>query len=235
MSYSLDDDLAHIRALRPALCDERYLCRDGKPVFAVYRSKWLPDPVATTDVWRREAELWGLPGLYLLRVESAADEFGDPQARGFDAAVEFQPSWSKLGQALWASRARRPLRKLSSRYSHHVFAYQDLAERAMSAPPPAYPRWPGVTPRFDNSPRRARNAHIFVGESPQVYQQWLSEALCRSREVAQRYEASTGGVVFINAWNEWAEGNYLEPDGRFGHAFLDATRAAIELAGASGK
>jgi lipopolysaccharide biosynthesis protein len=228
-SYSLADDLAHIRALRPALCDERYLCHDGKPVFAVYRSKRLPDPVATTDIWRREAELWGLPGLYLLRVESAADEFGDPRPLGFDAAVEFQPAWSRLGNPLWSFDVLRPLRKLSPRYSHHVYAYEDVAERAMSATIPDYPRWPGVAPGFDNSARCKRNAYIFVRQSPQVYQNWLSQALRRSQDVAQRYEGSGRGVVFINAWNEWAEGNYLEPDDRFGHAFLDATKAAIDL------
>src|ERR1039457_4550441 len=93
--YSLTDDLAHIRALRPALCDDRYLCHDGKPVLAVYRSARLPDPVATTDTWRREAEKWGLPGLYLLRIESFPDETGDPRPIGFDAAVEFQLCWWK--------------------------------------------------------------------------------------------------------------------------------------------
>ena len=234
-AYSLADDLAHIRALRSALCDERYICRDGRPVFAVYRSKRLPDPVATTDTWRREAERWGLPGLYLLRVESAADELGDPRILGFDAAVEFQPAWSKLGNPLRGFDALRPLRKLSPRYSHHVYVYRDVAERAMSEATPHYPRWPGVTPGFDNTARRPRNAHIFVRQSPQVYQKWLSQALRRSQGVAQRYEGGGRGVVFINAWNEWAEGNYLGPDHRFGHAFLDATKAAIEHARGDGK
>jgi hypothetical protein len=89
-------------------------------------------------------------------------------------------------------------------------------------------------PGFDSSPRHRRNAHIFVDQSPEIYQKWLVEALRRSHEVAQRHEGNARGVVFINAWNEWAEGNYLEPDGRFGHAFLDATKAAIDLAGDPG-
>ena len=227
--YSLTDDLAHIRALRPALCDDRYLCHDGKPVLAVYRSARLPDPVATTDIWRREAEHWGLPGLYLLRIESAA-ETGDPRPIGFDAAVEFQPHCAMAflsSRSLWKFVVRRRVRRLSSRYSHHVWRYQDLASRAMTAALPDYPRWPGVTPGFDNSPRRRRDAVIFVGQSPQVYQQWLSEALRRSNEVAHRYEGHSRGVVFINAWNEWGEGNHLEPDARFGQAFLHATKAAI--------
>lgn len=71
----------------------------------------------------------------------------------------------------------------------------------------ADPRWPGVIPGLDNSARNRRDSHIFVRQSPQIYQKWLSQALCRSQDVAQRYEGSEGGVVFLNAWNEWAEGN----------------------------
>jgi hypothetical protein len=99
----------------------------------------------------------------------------------------------------------------------------------MTAALPDYPRWPGVTPGFDNSPRRQRDASIFVGQSPQVYQEWLSEALRRSNRVAHRYEGHSRGVVSINAWNEWGEGNHLEPDARFGQDFLHATKAAIAL------
>ena len=91
--YSPTDDLNHIEALRPALTDERYICRNGKPILAVYRSSLLPNPTATTDLWRAAAERWGLPGLYLLRVESFPSESGDPRALGYDAAVQFQPSW----------------------------------------------------------------------------------------------------------------------------------------------
>jgi lipopolysaccharide biosynthesis protein len=227
--YSVADDLAHVRALRPALCDERYLCRDGRPILGIYRSARLPDSVATTDIWRREAENWGLPGLYLLRIESFSSETGDPTLLGFDAAVEFQPSWRTVEEPFWGSRVRRRFGRLSNRYSHRLFRYQDLAERAMKEPLPPYLRWPGVTPGFDDSPRRKRNATIFVGQSPRLYQAWLTSAIEQAEDVARRLEGRSGGMVFVNAWNEWGEGNHLEPDQTFGHAFLDATRAAIAV------
>lgn len=226
--YSPDDDIAHIRALRGALTDDRYVTVQGKPVLLVYRSSLLPDSAATTDRWRREVESWGLPGLHLLRVESFRTETGDPRAAGFDAAVQFQPSWENIPPAPRWFRARQHLRRVDDRFSHRVFRYDDLADLAIAAPPKEYPRWPGVTPGFDNSSRRRHEATILVEPSPATYGRWLDVALERSETVADLLGCETPGLVFVNAWNEWAEGNHLEPDIRFGHAFLDATRRAVD-------
>jgi O-antigen biosynthesis protein len=232
--YSLEDDLAHIRALRPALTDERYLSRNGKPILAIYRSSRLPNPLATTEVWRREAERWGLPGLYLLRIESFPDEIGDPRPPGFDAAIQFQPAWWNI-QKSWTNILRPATRLLSDRRSHRVRGYREVMEPAVSNIHATYPRWPGVTPGFDNSPRRRRAALIIKDSDPLLYQEWLERALQYSSSVARQFYDGESGLLFINAWNEWAEGNHLEPDQRYGHAFLDATRAAREKATESGR
>src|ERR1019366_6241827 len=160
--YSAEDDLENIRALLPALSDRRYLARDGKPILAIYRSSLLPDPRATTQLWRAEAERSGLPGLYLLCVESAGDKASDPRPFGFDAAVEFPPSWADLPRKPLRLIARPGLRWFNSRFSHYIFRYDDMANRAMARPDPVYPRWPGVTPGFDNTARGRRNATIIV-------------------------------------------------------------------------
>lgn len=226
--YSPEDDLAHIRALRPALTDDRYLTRDGKPVLLLYRSSLLPDARATTDLWRSEAERCGLPGLYLLRVESFRGETGDPRTLGFDAAVQFQPSWENVPALEPSIRIRRRFQRLTTRYSHRVLRYDGLAGNAIAAAPPVYPRWPGVTPGFDNSARRRREATILVGGTPEAYGRWLEHALEASDELASELGDGDPGLVFVNAWNEWAEGNHLEPDLRHGTAYLDATRAAVD-------
>jgi len=224
--YSPEDDLQHIRALRPALTSSAYLRRDGKPMLAIYRSSKLPNPRATTDLWRREVEHWGLDGLYLLCIESCGDAVSDPRILGFDAAVEFPPSWADLPKKSAWSSSRRGLRWLHPRFSHHLLAYDDVAQHAMSMPDADYPRWPGVTPGFDNTARRRRGAVILVDLTPGTYQGWLESALLRSDRVAKRFEAGLEGLVFVNAWNEWAEGNHLEPDQRHGHEFILATQMA---------
>ena len=227
--YSANDDLNHIRALRPALSDERYLRRDGKPVLAIYRILRLPNPLATTEIWRAEVERWGLPGIYLMSIESCGDPVSDPRLLGFDAAVEFQPSWSNLPRTPIRFFLRRKLNRLLPQFSHHVLDYDDVAKKAMSEPMPTYPRWPGVTPGFDNTARRRNDATILRRSSPIIYKKWLENALLRSRKVATDYYDGSQGFVFVNAWNEWGEGNHLEPDNLHGREFLDATRDALEL------
>jgi lipopolysaccharide biosynthesis protein len=78
-------------------------------------------------------------------------------------------------------------------------------------------------PSWDNTARKQHNGHIFVNASPEGYERWLTAALRYTNDFAQGEER----IVFINAWNEWGEGNHLEPDVKYGHAFLDATRRAL--------
>jgi lipopolysaccharide biosynthesis protein len=107
---------------------------------------------------------------------------------------------------------------------HRVGRYPALIESITQRPEPHFKVFPGVTPGWDNSPRRKRRAIIFSGSSPEAYGRWLRFAIARAE---QRLEQSER-LVFINAWNEWGEGNHLEPDQRWGHAYLDATRAALD-------
>jgi lipopolysaccharide biosynthesis protein len=226
--YSAEDDLAHIKALLPALRDCRYLTRDGKPIVAIYRSSLLPNALATTRMWRAEAQRAGLAGLYLLSVESAGDKVDDPRPLGFDAAVEFPPTWADLPTKPLRFIVRHGLGRFKARFSHHFYRYDEMAQGAMAKPDPPYPRWSGVTPGFDNTARRQRDATIFVASSPETYGRWLDNALQRSERMAATYEPGRSGLVFINAWNEWGEGNHLEPDQEHGHAYLDATKHAVE-------
>ena len=88
---------------------------------------------------------------------------------------------------------------------------------------PQYVFFPGVTPGWDNSPRRKTGANIFKHSRPEHYGRWLRHAV----EVATRRYGGDERLVFINAWNEWAEGNHLEPVQRGGHAYLGQTLASI--------
>lgn len=239
--YSLDDDLAHIRALRAAICDDRYVRWDGKPVLLVYRANQLPEPCRTTDIWRKEAEAWGLPGLYLLRVESFPDELGDPTKLGFDGAVEFQPrAWACSApdplHVRASTRARAFLSRTRSPMSptYHLLSYESFVRSAIGREPPGYVRWPCACPGWDNSPRRATGATILLGNSPELYSQWLSACLKEAQHVAGELGKLGEGLVFVNAWNEWAEGNHLEPDLKYGLAFLRAHRDTLVTFGREG-
>ena len=129
-----------------------------------------------------------------------------------------------------ASLSFRIRRGLFRKAIPRLISYEDVAERATAAPTAPYPRWPSVTPGFDNSARRGNLATILLDPSPAIYRNWLLAAMHNSDSVANNYPDGSGGLVFINAWNEWAEGNHLEPDQENGHAYLSATREAIRSA-----
>ena len=233
--YSPADDLAHIRHLIPLFLDRRYIRIADRPLFLVYRASQLPEPKRTTDIWQREAERAGLNGLFLVRVESEIyEESGDPRNIGFDYSLEFQPRWSELlnlriFRRKWWHRMR--LRTTEPGITgNFVCGYEDLVENALATPFPAYPRIPCVCPGWDNSPRRKEGAVIFVNSRPESYEGWLREVIDRRRGRIQPGESgaiSADSFVFVNAWNEWAEGNYLEPCERWGRKYLEATRRAL--------
>jgi lipopolysaccharide biosynthesis protein len=231
--YSPSDDLEHIRALIPFFLDRRYIRVMDRPFFAVYRASELPDPQRTADLWRREAERAGLKGLFLVRVESH-NESGDPGNIGFDSSLEFEPRWSSLGHFQIFRRKWWHRHKLGTGEAifrdNAVYKYEDLVRPGRTEPFPAYPRIPCVCPGWDNSPRRRTGAVIFLNSTPELYEGWLREIV--NRQAARtRVEGKSGispeSLVFINAWNEWAEGNHLEPCQKWGRAYLEATRRAL--------
>ena len=224
--YDPADDRAHARALLPAFEDERCVRVDGRPMFLVYRASLLPDPRATTDAWRDEARAAGVGDLHLCTVESFGADRADPASRGFDAAVEFAPDWRLMPVGRWRERWNGALRRTLGRQrlveGDHVFSYDRLADLSTAKPDPGYRRYPCVCPGFDNTARRRRGATILRGETPGRYRRWLAAAVARQRSAPSGHR-----VVFVNAWNEWAEGNHLEPGDRWGRAFLEATRDAL--------
>jgi lipopolysaccharide biosynthesis protein len=219
--HSREDDRLHVRSLFSAFDDPRYIRVEGRPVFLVYAADALPDPVSTTATWRAEVRSAGLPDLYLCRVESMRTQPQDPRPLGFDAAVEFMPDLRALGSRLQPNRVGRMLRRTvrpGSGYRwNHVYAYDAIVARALSRSRPPYPRFPCVMPSWDNSPRVRRHAFIVQGSTPEKYERWLARTVANYEPPSPEED-----FIFTNAWNEWAEGNYLEPDRRWGHAYLEA-------------
>lgn len=226
-NYSEEDDKAHIRSLIPLFSDPRYIRINGKPLFLVYRTELLPDPKKTATLWRDEAIKAGIGEIYLARVESFSAAT-DPQDIGFDAAVEFAPDWRTVENVMYRSTAFQTAIKtglLPHTYLKQSYArYDELVGKMLGKAATAYTRFRCVTPGFDNTARRqSHGAAVFIGNSPEKYGAWLEKTIRRTMSDRSGDER----IVFINAWNEWAEGNHLEPDSKYGHAFLDATKQAL--------
>jgi lipopolysaccharide biosynthesis protein len=214
------DDLAHIQSLLPALGDPRYVRVDGRPLLIVYRASTLTEPRRTAEVWRTEVSRAGLGELLLARVESNRSEHAPPGKLGFDLAVEFQPDFSILRPPMARTAIRRGANGLGIPVQPPKitrFEYPAVVDRMLAKPAAAYPRAPGVTPMWDNTARRERGAVALVGSTPAEYGRWLRGAAAKADH----------GLVFINAWNEWAEGSHLEPCERWGLGYLEEHRRVV--------
>ena len=212
--YSRKDDLAHIRSLLPALADPRAITIAGRPLFVVYQARDLPDPARTVETWRREVEHEGLGDPYLIAIETGWDEGWDATGVGFDAKLMFRPQFTHLRKTQWL--------QVEGPETIEVHQYE-RSWPAFAAPEPvSYPHYEMVCPSWDNSPRAGERAVILHDSTPAAYGEWLAEALDRA---VRRPEDER--LVFVNAWNEWAEGCHLEPDQRHGRGYLEATRDAL--------
>lgn len=224
-SYSEEDDRAHIRHLLPVFEDKRYIRVNGRPLFLVYRTQNMPAPGRSAEIWREEARKAGLGEIYLCRVEGKFND--DPRDINFDAAIEFAPDWWNKGPQLTPNsnllpEADREVKTVCK--DHYVHDYQAMVDTMMAKANPPYKWFRCVTPSWDNRARRKKGANIFVGATPDGYRSWLRRAIENTNDRLLGEER----IVFLNAWNEWAEGCHLEPDEEFGHAWLEATQAAAK-------
>ena len=214
--HSDDDDRAVILDMMRYLRHRDYIHVNGKPLLMVYRTHLFPNIQRTTEIWREECRQQGIGDIYLALIESFenAQTPVDPAAIGFDASVEFPPHGV-------ISPINAPA-LLNPDFQGVVHDYREVALKYLQFTAPAYVRFRSVMPSWDNTPRRQNHSNVFEYARPGAYQAWLEAVLEETHE--QNFGEER--IVFINAWNEWGEGNHLEPDKRYGHEFLEATRNA---------
>ncbi len=207
-----DDHRAHFAALEPAFHDRRYLRVEGRPAFYVYAPDEIPEGEAALELWRELARASGLGDLYLVGESRGRRRIA---ARGLDAVVPVHlPRTAPRGVRERVRRKRRggPLR----------IPYARAAEAFLDPDADTPGVHPCVIPNWDNTPRSGRGGRVLEGSSPGAYRAALAEAVAAvgSKPAGRR-------LVFVKSWNEWAEGNHLEPDDRFGRGWLEATAAAV--------
>jgi len=229
--YSLEDERVHIQYLLKFFKDERYIKIDGKPVFLMYRTELHPKINEAVEVWRQEVRKAGFKDLYLVRVENIKKDL-PPETHGFDAGMEFAPDFSCRGEEYLKSDRIKyfftrkfhewNLRK-SAFFENDVYKYDTLVDNMINKPEVTYKRFRCVCPSWDNSARRKSNAIIFHGASPEKFEQWVE----KTKLYTNAKFKSSERFFFINAWNEWGEGCHLEPDQRYGLAYLEALRKGL--------
>ncbi len=242
----VDDYIAHFNYCLPAFRDKRYITVDGRPLFGVFDPFLFPDMRRFIETWREQARLNGLPDIYfyaithsawtlrydengaLVRcmpnVKSSADAFRNILQFGFDA---LNSNGQRRAEMLYTNRSWDMARKVLNKYLPFLpgqyFDYKRVVKN-MFAPEDAWENiFPTVYPQWDRSPRQGKADSIYVDSTPEAFQQHLETAV---NLVAQKQPEHR--ILFLKSWNEWAEGNYVEPDLRFGHRYLDAIKNAIK-------
>lgn len=216
--HSAEDDLQFIASLLPAFRDERYIRVNGRPLLLVYRPSLLPDSRATVGRWRQYCREHGVAEPYLVMTQSFYHlNSTGPHTFGFDAAVEFPP------HSLAIEVPSQPRGIAGQRFDGRVYDYPATAANFLRREMPPYKLFRSVMPRWDNTPRRGSSGNVFLNSTPEAFGNWLGRAV----DYTKRFSFGDERIVFINAWNEWAEGNYLEPDLQYGHAYLEMVRSVL--------
>lgn len=217
-----EDEERHFNALLPAFSDKRYMTIDDKPIFLIYKPVQLPNPKKLMDHWRYLATRNGLKGPYFIGV---VNELGTQINHGYDALVIhqfFHPA--ALGQIKYTRKLRRLPRRLLG-YPLDIYNYRKIYPYLLMPEANILNIYPSVIPNWDNTPRCGLNGVVFHDSTPELFRAHLQDTL--KQILHKPFEHR---LMFIKSWNEWAEGNHLEPDLRFGKAYLEVLRREITYA-----
>ena len=218
----------HFEYLLPYFKDKRYLRIDGKPVFVFYRPEIFPELDKMIRFWNTLAKNSGFEGLtwMIQGPQWCADVSNDSEL--IDYKIMYEPGFTgnisdkDVGFSFLMSRYFTKIRrKLDPHNNINKMSYRAYAKNIINRIPPSEKYIPGFFPDWDNTARRGSDANVFLGSTPDVFRENLIKLIERTKEDYKK------DIIFINAWNEWAEGCYLEPDEKFGDGYLRAIKDAL--------
>lgn len=225
-----NDYIEHFRILLPAFKDKRYFKVDGKPLFLVYQPKQIPDLDLFVSTFRRLAQENGLPGIHLVATNVEAN--WDVDKNGFDALSlsnnHTNPDYFRMSNPVKFFFRRVIMSRFFAKHYKHflrkptrVFNFKDFVQE-FEEDTLNNVYYPTVVPNWDNTPRSGVNGLVLKNSTPQLFK----EALQRAKHRVIRNDEKNR-IIFIKSWNEWAEGNHIEPDIKYGHQYLEAVRDVL--------
>jgi lipopolysaccharide biosynthesis protein len=214
-----EDHRRHWDLLLRAFADDRYLRVDNKPLFVIYRPLALPEAKRVTDLWRELALQAGLPGLYLLGMYNRPWDYA---TSGFDGQTSSDLYFDCLYDPRLLRQARHWVQGWAG-YPPAVFSYRRMVRHLLVPEASGEGLYPCVVPNWDNTPRSGGRGVVLHGSTPELFRIHLRQTIAQVRGRAADHR-----IVFVKAWNEWAEGNHLEPDRRFGRSYLQVVKEEVE-------
>lgn len=204
---------AHFYEALPALKDKRNIRVNDKPLFLIYRPENIPQGMTHfSEIWQQLAIKEGLEGVYLVGVSNQVTLMD-----GLDGMISNSPQVGEFcRKTSWLDNLPLIKTPKPELYSYPKFVDKRMSDNIQEN------EFPVVVPNWDNTPRSGLKGRVLENSTPEYYGKWLASAIEKisTRPLDER-------IVFIKSWNEWAEGNYLEPDQQFGHQYLETTREII--------
>ena len=196
--------------------DSRYYQIDKKPVLVIYRPSMIVNTEKVLKEWRRIVKEKNNQEIYIMAVQEKGDRVNWCEF-GYDAETEFQPK--RVSSE--ATEITDKVDTVNSKFRGTIYDYKDLVlnKRYKIKKNIEKKVYPAVMPMWDNTARRNDSGIIYHGSTPELYGMWLDDAITQVEGNSKLDEQ----IVFVNAWNEWGEGTYLEPDRMYGYAYLDKT------------
>lgn len=220
--YLDSDPLEFIKSVASIITDERYIQEDGKPILMVYRASDLKNPSKYASLWREYIKTKYKKDIKLVAVISFDDK--DPREYGFDAALDFAPLSSFFKTKIYPNQKLPYVDKnkqlLDVDFEGSVVDYREIALNKEQFSYFDFPTYRCVMPSWDNDARKKGKGFVFYNSNPDIYQEWLNKAIQSEKNIKNP-------IVFINAWNEWAEGAMLEPSQHLGRAVLNRTAEVL--------
>ncbi len=226
--YPGDDDIErHFYYVLPFLKDERYLRIDGKPVFVLYVLKDIPNPCYFMNKWNELAQNNGMPGIFFISYTDKKNELFSAPFVNTDATVlsllnSVTKSNSTNKLVLYSLKVKKFISVLLKK-PLLLYEYKDAIKHFTDSVEENDRVIPEIIPNWDYTPRQGAGNLILNNSTPELFAEHVSSALNLIRNKPQNRQ-----ILFLKSWNEWGEGNYMEPDITWGRGYIYSLRKTIE-------
>lgn len=245
-TYNKDEYVDHFYEVLPAFKDHRYIKVDGKPLFLVFSPRSIPDPHYFISIWQNLAKKNGLPGIYFIGLtenlcSTLTDKEGKKHIRIANVRDSAEPRYREIldmgfdavnsrglyrAELIQSGRIKKYfytiLRRLFNINFLKIFDYKKIIQHLFVEEDRWENVYPTLLPNWDRSPRSGKAANIYVNSTPDNFKKHIEKALDIVKDKDPEHK-----ILFLMSWNEWGEGNYVEPDYKYGHGYLDAIRECI--------
>lgn len=212
------DNTNHFMSLISAFKDKRYIKFEGKPIFMIYKPLNIPNFEELCDLWNKLAHENGLPGIHFIAYTTDIEnEYSELKRLGFNTVCSCRIGYGKQ------CFVEKYLRKIFSVIFNipRVFSYKTMYPQFIGQEEVIKEDvYPTLIPNWDHTPRSKEHGYLYQNATPKLFY----EHAC---DVLRKIKNKKNVVFFIKSWNEWGEGNYMEPDLRYGHGYINALKDAI--------